>query len=54
MLLATRVEVQEHGHIEVAILAAFFILSVQVLVPSQGQELVPDSRNGQKYVPIAD
>ncbi|WP_160164008.1 hypothetical protein [Paenibacillus vortex] len=35
------VEGQEHGPIEVAISAAFFILSVQVLVPSQGQELVP-------------
>ncbi|MGG4128804.1 hypothetical protein ABEW19_11060 [Paenibacillus illinoisensis] len=35
------VEGQEHVPIEVAILAAFFNLSVQVLVPSQGQELVP-------------
>jgi len=32
------VEGQEHDPIEAAILAAFFILSVQVLVRSQGEE----------------
>jgi hypothetical protein len=52
MLLATRVEVQEHGHIEVAILAAFFILSVQVLVPSQGQELVPIAEMDKNIFPL--
>ncbi|WP_261313701.1 polymorphic toxin type 8 domain-containing protein [Paenibacillus sp. DR312] len=37
--ISTDVEGKEHIPIEVAIEAAFFILSAQVLVPSQGQEL---------------
>jgi hypothetical protein len=36
-----RVEGQEHGPIESRYLSGFFMLSVQVFVPSQGQELVP-------------
>ncbi|MGM1047677.1 MAG: hypothetical protein ACQEXX_16245 [Bacillota bacterium] len=32
---------QEHSPIESRYLSGFFVLSVQVLVPSQGQELVP-------------
>ncbi|MCT1403734.1 YdcF family protein [Paenibacillus sp. p3-SID867] len=35
------VEGQEHGPIESRYLSGFFMLTVQVLVPSQGQELVP-------------
>ncbi|WP_339264718.1 hypothetical protein NYE54_16945 [Paenibacillus sp. FSL K6-1330] len=35
------VEGQEHGPIESRYFSGFFILSVQVLVPNQGQELVP-------------
>ncbi len=35
------VEGQEHGPIESRYFSGFFILSVQVLVPSRGQELVP-------------
>ncbi|MFZ4192750.1 hypothetical protein ACOZB4_01865 [Paenibacillus sp. NPDC058898] len=32
---------QEHGPIESRYNSGFFVLSVQVLVPSRGQELVP-------------
>jgi hypothetical protein len=35
------VEGQEHGPIESRYFSGFFVLSVQVLVPSQGQELCP-------------
>ncbi|MGQ8872049.1 hypothetical protein [Paenibacillus sp. TSA_86.1] len=42
------VEGQEHGPIEVA------ILSVQVLVPSQGQELVPIAGMDKNNSPIDD
>ena len=35
------VEGQEHGPIDSRYFSDFFVLSVQVLVPSQGQELVP-------------
>jgi len=52
--VAVDVEGQEHIPIEVAILGAFFILSVQVRVPSQGQELNTDWRNGQEHSPISD
>lgn len=33
--------IQVHGPIESRYFSVFFVLSVQVLVPSQGQELVP-------------
>jgi hypothetical protein len=35
------IEIQEHGPIESRYFSGFFVLSVQVLVPSQVQELVP-------------
>ena len=44
-LLGNFVEGQEHGPIDSRYFSDYFVLSVQVLVPSQGQEL--DCRKGQ-------
>jgi len=38
-----RVGGQEHGPIQSRQKSGFFVLSVQVRVPSQGQELVPNA-----------
>ena len=41
MQMTDDVEGQEHNPIESRYFSGFFVLSVQVLVPSPGQELVP-------------
>ncbi|GIP00604.1 hypothetical protein J14TS5_56890 [Paenibacillus lautus] len=44
------VEGQEHGPIESRYFSGFFVLSVQVLVPTRGQELVPIDEKDKKLV----
>jgi hypothetical protein len=45
---------QEHIPIESRYYSGFFVLSVQVFVPSQGQELVPIAVKGQEHEPFTD
>ncbi|MGM1049215.1 MAG: hypothetical protein ACQEXX_24170 [Bacillota bacterium] len=46
------VERQEHSPIKSRYFSGFFVLSVQVLVPSQGQELVPIAGMDKNMFPL--